>query len=279
MNSPQRVVSLVPSMTESMFEFGVGERLVGVTDYCISPAERVKAISKVGGTKNVNRSLVISLAPDLIIANQEENTRDDVEFFQASGIEVWLSFPKTMRQAIDEMWELIRRFNVPLQGQRIVTLEKTYEWTSMAADSKESLPRVFCPIWREADWWMTVNGDTYTSDVIKVCGGANVFAARQRRYPLAADLDPTQQPQDEPERDTRYPRVTLEEILESQPDVILLPTEPFEFSDVDVEYWMQFGDLPAAQNNRVHVVDGSLLTWHGVRLAMALREVPSLLNF
>ena len=273
-----RVVSLVPSMTESMFEFGVGERLVGVTDYCISPAEKVKAIRKVGGTKNVDRNLVISLAPDLIIANQEENTRDDVEFFQASGLEVWLSFPKTMRQAIDEMWELIRRFNVPLQGQRIVILEKTYEWTLMAAESKESPPRVFCPIWREADWWMTINGDTYVSDVIKVCGGSNVFAERHRRYPLAADLDSTQQPQEEPERDTRYPRVTLEEILKSQPDVILLPTEPFEFSDDDVEYWMQFSDLPAVKNNRVHVVDGSLLTWHGVRLAMALRELPSLLN-
>ena len=60
--------------------------------------------------------------------------------------------------------------------------------------------------------------------------------------------------------------------------MILLPTEPFEFSDDDVEYWMQFSDLPAVKNNRVHVVDGSLLTWHGVRLAMALRELPSLLN-
>jgi len=278
MDTPQRVVSLVPSMTESMFELGVGERLVGVTDYCIFPAEKVKTIRKVGGTKNVNRGLAISLAPDLVIANQEENTRDDVEFFRASGIEVWLSFPKTMRQAIDEMWELIRRFNVPLQGQRLVMLEKTYEWTSMAAESKESPPRVFCPIWREADWWMTINGDTYVSDVIKVCGGANVFADRQRRYPLAADLDLTQQPQEEPERDTRYPRVTLEEILESQPDVILLPTEPFEFTDDDVDYWMQFSDLPAVQNSRVHVVDGSLLTWHGVRLAMTLRELPSLLN-
>jgi len=70
MDTPQRVVSLVPSMTESLFEFGVGERLVGVTEYCISPAEKVAAIPKVGGTKNVNRSLVISLAPDLVIANQ-----------------------------------------------------------------------------------------------------------------------------------------------------------------------------------------------------------------
>ena len=278
MVSPQRVVSLVPSMTESLFEFGVGERLVGITEYCISPAEKVKAIQKVGGTKNVNRDLVIALAPDLIIANQEENTRDDVEFFQASGIEVWLSFPKTMRQAIDGMWELIRRFDVPLQGQRIVMLEKTYEWTSMAAESNESSPRVFCPVWREAEWWMTINGDTYVSDVIKVCGGANVFAERERRYPLAADLDMARPPREEPERDTRYPRVTRDEILAAQPEVILLPTEPFEFSDNDMDYWMQFSDLPAVKNNRVHIVDGSLLTWHGVRLAMALREIPSLLN-
>lgn len=255
----------------------MGAGVVGVTDFCLYPTAQVAALPKVGGTKNVNREAVLALTPDLILANQEENTQADIEFFQAQGLEVLLQFPHTMRQALDDLWTLIRRFDRPLVGQSLVTLEKMYEWTSAAAIGKSVSPRVFCPIWREDDWWMTINGATYVSDVITVCGGVNVFAERERRYPLAADLDVTQ-PAKESLGDTRYPRVTLPEILATQPEVILLPTEPYEFKEGDLEFWRQFTALPAVQNNRVHLVDGSWLTWHGVRCAVALRELPSLLE-
>ena len=124
---------------------------------------------------------------------------------------------------------------------------------------------------------MTANSQTYLSDLLRVCGGENVFSDRERRYPLAADLDP-----DQPARgataDRRYPRVTLAEILAAHPEVILLPSEPYAFSQTDYDYWMQFADLSAVQNNRIHLVDGSLLTWHGTRLAKALHEIPILLT-
>jgi ABC-type Fe3+-hydroxamate transport system substrate-binding protein len=279
---PERVVSLVPSVTESLFDLGLGHTLVGITDYCLHPADKLTGLPRLGGTKNVGVAGVAALNPDLVIANREENTPADIEALQAAGIPVWLTFPKTIRDALDLLHDLVRRFNAPQQELRIVAIEKAYEWAVTAAANSESpAPRVFCPIWRDdaatPAWWMTINGDTYVSDVIAVCGGQNVFADRNRRYPLAADLDPAQASKPAPDRDTRYPRVTLDEILAAQPEVILLPSEPYAFSEADAGFWRQFPDLPAVQNDRIHLVDGSLLTWHGTRLGRALQEIPSLM--
>jgi ABC-type Fe3+-hydroxamate transport system substrate-binding protein len=278
----QRVVSLVPSVTESLFELGLGARVAGITDYCVHPADRLVGLPRLGGTKNVRVPEIIALTPDLVIANQEENSRADVEALQAARVPVWVTFPRTVREALDLLWDLIRRFDIPQQGPRLLALEKSYEWTE-AGLASDSPTGVFCPIWRgpetgAATWWMTIHGDTYVSDVIRVCGGLNVFAGRERRYPLAADLDPDHASlADSAGRDQRYPRVTLDEILAARPDVILLPGEPFAFDEADVDFWMQFSDLPAVQNQRVHLLDGSLLTWHGTRLARALQELPALL--
>ena len=279
---PERVVSLVPSVTESLFDLGLGHKVVGITDYCVHPADKISGLPRVGGTKNVGLAGVVALNPDLVIANHEENTQADIEALQAAGVPVWLTFPKTVRDALDLLHDLVRRFSAPQQELRIVAIEKAYEWAVTAAANSESpAPRVFCPIWRDAAgppaWWMTISGDTYVSDVIAVCGGQNVFADRDRRYPLAADLDPTRSPELAPARDTRYPRVTLDEILAAQPEVILLPSEPYAFSEADADFWRQFPDLPAVQNDRIHLVDGSLLTWHGTRLGRALQEIPSLI--
>ena len=279
---PERVVSLVPSVTESLFDLGLGHTVIGITDYCLHPADKISGLPRLGGTKNLRVADVSALNPDLVIANKEENARADVEAIQAAGVPVWVTFPKSVRDAIDLLWDIIRRLNVPQQGPRLVALETAYEWaTTAAANTETPAPRVFCPIWR-ADaatpaWWMTISSDTYVSDVITVCGGQNVFADRDRRYPLAADLDPAQSSRPAPDRDMRYPRLTLDEILAAQPEVILLPTEPYAFSEADADFWRQFPDLPAAQNGRIHLVDGSLLTWHGTRLGRALQEIPSLI--
>ncbi|MEK9164261.1 MAG: helical backbone metal receptor [Chloroflexota bacterium] len=280
---PHRLVSLVPSVTESLFDLGLGGRVVGITDYCVHPADKLARLPRMGGTKNARVADVIALQPDLVIANREENTRADVEALQAAGLEVWVTHPETVRDAIDLLWEIVRRFDVSKQGQRIAALETAYEWTVAASTSAEPAPGVFCPIWREpaegmADWWMTINRDTYVSDLIAVCGGRNVFAGRDRRYPLAADLDAGQPPRAESDRDRRYPRVTLAEILDSRPDVILLPGEPFPFGQAEADFWGQYPALMAVQKGRIHLVDGSLLTWHGTRLARALQELPALLQ-
>lgn len=273
----QRVVSLVPSVTESLFDLGLGSRVVGITDYCIHPAAQLKGLPRVGGTKDVRVQDVVNLQPDLVIANKEENTRAVVEALQAANVPVWVTFPETVREALDLLWDIIRRFDAPQQGHRLAALEKVYEWAAAAAENAAPMP-VFCPIWKGEGWWMTINGATYVSDLLRICGGQNVFAERERRYPLAADLDPDlPAPLQAPLADTRYPRVTLEEILAARPEVILLPSEPFAFGEAERDYWLQFSELPAVQNSRIHLVDGSLLTWHGTRLAKALQEIPSLL--
>jgi ABC-type Fe3+-hydroxamate transport system substrate-binding protein len=125
---------------------------------------------------------------------------------------------------------------------------------------------------------MTANRATYVHDVLRLCGGANVFAERERRYPLAADLDPAQPAEAHaPGRDTRYPRVTSAEVVALAPEVILLPSEPYPFAEADLAAFDAWPEMPAVQSGRIHLVDGSALTWPGTRLAAALAELPALL--
>lgn len=283
--TPHRVVSLVPSVTGSLFDLGLGPRVVGVTDYCVYPPQGVAALPKLGGTKNPDCDQVLALKPDLVIANWEENHRATVETLRAAGVPVWVTFPRTVRDALDLLWALIGVLEAPQAGRALDALEKSVEWATAAADSAEPVP-VFCPVWREpaiaegpAAWWMTANAATYLHDVLRLCGAANVFAGRSRRYPLAADLDPAL-PADPPapDRDTRYPRVTSAEVAAHAPAVILLPSEPYPFADADLAAFGAWPAIPAVQSGRIHLVDGSALTWPGTRLALALAELPALLE-
>jgi iron complex transport system substrate-binding protein len=279
---PRRVVSLVPSLTESLFDLGLGFAVVGITDYCTQPAEALAGLPRLGGPKNPHLEEILALQPDLVLANQEENTRQSVEFLEAAGLAVWVTFPQTVRQSLDVLWHLAGLFESRLAAARLESLETTLEWAVSAAANNNSL-RCFCPIWYDpgADsrpWWMTFDRRTYCHDLLALLGAQNVFADRRRRYPLAADLGDAP-PQEPGERDTRYPRVTLEEIRQAQPEIILLPDEPFIFSeDHAAELRTLLPELPAVQNNRIHRLDGSLITWHGTRLARALQTLPGLIQ-
>jgi iron complex transport system substrate-binding protein len=274
---PQRVVSLVPSLTESLFDLGLGWSVVGITDFCAHPAEKSGGIPRLGGPKNPRVAEIIALHPDLVLANQEENTRQVIEALEAAGVRVWVSFPRSVRQAVDVLWTVVGIFKDQQAALRLQTLEMGVEWA--AAASAENIWNYFCPIWRsERDaqpaWFMTFNQDTYVHDLLQLIGGRNVFAQRGRRYPLAADLG-LAEAQEAGERDTRYPRVTISEILAASPQVIILPDEPYTFGEADRRDICELlGDTPAVRGDRVHQVDGSLLTWHGTRLAYALRELP-----
>jgi ABC-type Fe3+-hydroxamate transport system substrate-binding protein len=255
-----------------------------VTDYCVYPAEGVAHLPKIGGTKNPDRDQILALAPDLVIANQEENRREDVEALLAAGLSVWVQFPTTVREALNVLWATIRVFEAPQRGHSLAALERSVEVASRAAETGPGIT-VFCPIWREPatvtgppDWWMTANRETYLNDILRICGGTNVFADRDRRYPLAADLDPARSP-DPPQvgRDTRYPRVTSAEVAAAAPEVVLLPSEPYPFAEADIGAFSTFADVPAVRNGRLHLVDGSWLTWPGTRLAQALAELPAIL--
>jgi ABC-type Fe3+-hydroxamate transport system substrate-binding protein len=126
---------------------------------------------------------------------------------------------------------------------------------------------------------MTISAGTYVHDILRVCGGENIFADRDRRFPLAADLG--QQPERtgsrDVERDRRYPRVTLEEMAARRPDVILLPDEPYVFSQADVADFAAFPDVPAVSQNRIYLIDGKILSWYGPRIGKSLCILRELL--
>lgn len=277
---PQRVVSLVPSVTESLFDLNLGNRLIGVTDYCIYPAAGVALLPKIGGTKNPDIGRIIEMRPDMVIANQEENRKEDVEALQAAGIPVWVTFPRTVADAFNLLWNIMHVFDEPSMVPRIRLMEQTMDWIWRISEKRlEDQPcRVFVPIW--LDPLMTFNGETYASDLLRICGGINVFADRARQYPLKADVGQAEAYEADDNRllgrDTRYPRITFEEVVEAQPDCVLLPSEPFQFGAEHIELFSRL-DIPAARNGQIKLVDGSLLTWHGTRLAYALNSVPNLL--
>jgi len=277
---PRRVVSLVPSLTESLFDLGLGEAVVGITDYCIQPAENLANLPRVGGTKNPRIEEILALKPELVLVNWEENAQSTVEALEAAGVTVWVTHPKSVRQAMDILWTLAGLFKSQASAVRLEALETALDWTKSAAKENEPL-RYFCPIWydqtqSDLSWWMTFNQHTYCHDLLELCGGANAFAERERRYPLAADLG-MKAAIDAGDRDTRYPRLRLEEIIDANPEIILLPSEPYLFDEAHLQKLSELlKGSEAINHERIYLVDGSLITWHGTRLARALRELPAL---
>lgn len=277
---PQRVVSLVPSITESLFTLGIGDRVIAVTDYCTRPPEGVANLPKIGGTKNPDLATVMNLRPDLVLMNSEENRLEDQQALEAAGITTWVTEPHTVLEAIRVLWDIMDIFEAPQLSPLVREIERGYDYTELAMRNESTDPlTVFVPIWK--DPWMTIHHDTYMHNLLSICGGHNVFAERERLYPLRADLGESEPyAKDDPRvvgRDVRYPRVTLAEIEAKQPDMVLLPDEPYRFTEADAEDLYKL-DMPAAKYGHIYLIDGSYLTWHGTRLAWALQELPPIFD-
>lgn len=261
-------------MTESLFELGLGTSVVGITDYCIYPAEALAGLPRIGGTKNPRLPEILALQPDVVFANQEENTQAAVEGLRVAGVNVILHFPQTVEQAVADLAGMAAMFGSPAAQQRVAQLEQ------QVAAARQQAPqplRTFVPVWYEEgnpQWWMTLNQHTFTHDVLALCGFANVFATRERRYPLAADVG-SEAAKPAEGRDTRYPRVTAAEIRTAQPQAALLPSEPYAFTTQDVQRLANaLGGQLAPE--RICLVDGSLLTWPGMRLSQAIPTLQAL---
>lgn len=256
---PRRVVSLVPSDTLNVIALGAGDRLVGRTRYCDAPAE----VPIVGGTKDVDVEAVARLEPDLIIANQEENSRAHVEELIRGQLQVYVAFPKTVAQGLAHLARLAKILEC---GSALV--KRGYAALSAPVLAAPPL-RAFVPIWMEP--LMTIGGETFISDALRVAGAENVFADRVRRYPLAADL--RGQPAGDPgERDVRYPRITLDEVVARAPRLILLPDEPHPFSEADAAVFRAL-PIPGAQATVVRFCSGRDLSWYGAR---SIEGIPRL---
>lgn len=265
---PRRVVSLVPSDTLNVFALGAGDRLVGRTRYCVEPRGLLEAIPEVGGTKDVDVRAVRELEPDLVLVNQEENSRAHVEELARLQLLVFVAFPRRVADGLSHLARLARILGAE-QASRDLLLRGVRALRAL----EETPPRplgVFVPIWMEP--LMTVNADTFISDAVRLAGGRNVFEGRERRYPLQADLGAAQA-RPAGERDTRYPRVTLDEVAAHAPEVVLLPDEPHPFTDADAQVFRE--RLPAA---KVVFCGGRDLSWYGARSVDGLPRLRALFD-
>lgn len=278
---PRRLVSLVPSDTYSLLRLGAGDRLVGRTRYCVAPAGEVEAIEIVGGTKDADVKRIIELEPDAVIANQEENSRGDIERLEAAGVAVLVSFPRRVAEGVNQLARLARLLGEDPRstGPARALVAEAYRLHREAEARRSERPpvRAFVPIWM--DPLMTVHGQTFISDVLDLVGAHNVFEDRPRRYPLAADLGkaPPLPPDRVAGRDTRYPRVTLEEVVARAPDLVLLPDEPHPFTAADAEVFRNL-DIPAARRGQVVFCDGKDLMWYGARALEGLERLRALVD-
>ena len=250
---PRRIVSLLPSVTETLCALGLADALVGVTAYCVEPRALVRDTSRVGGTKDPDLARIRGLAPDLVVANMEENERAHVEALREWSIPVWVTYPRAVSEGIRMIRDLGEITGTSARAASIAgELEAVLAGVSAASARRPPLS-IFYAIWR--DPYMTINAGTYIHDVLAVCGGRNVFAGRPERYPA----------------------VTLDEVAAQRPEVILLPDEPYRFRRAHLEDFAPFRDVPAVRDGRVHLVDGKLFSWYGPRIAEALSAVPALL--
>ncbi len=223
------MVSLVPSLTESIAVTRPAA-LVGATTWCTHPAEL--DVARVRGTKNPDLAAIAALAPDIVVTNQEENRRLDVERLRALGVPVWTTVIRTLDQAVVS---LRRMFGEALGWPEPAWLaEADRAW-------REPVPgpvlRAVIPVWR--DPWMVVGSDTFAGDVAARLGLRNVYA-------------------DHPDR---YPHVTLDDVAARGPDLIVLPDEPYRFSASDGPEMFP--------GQRVALVEGRSLTWYGPSLVSA----------
>ena len=231
----QRVVSLVPSLTEAIAATRP-DALVGATDWCTHPADL--DVTRVRGTKNPDVKRIIELRPDLVVVNQEENRELDVRRLREAGILVWVTVIETVPQAIDSMTRL---FTEALGWGTPSWLEEAR--AAWGGQLPAVRTRVAVPIWR--DPWMVVGRDTFTGDLLRRLGAGNVYAGH-------AD---------------RYPKVNVEEIDASGADLVLLPDEPYVFTADD--------GPEAFPSTATELVSGRLITWYGPSLLEAARlELP-----
>lgn len=230
---PQRIISLVPSQSEFLYELGIGERLVGVTKFCVHPKHLRKESTIIGGTKQVKIDKIKALNPDLVVANREENTKEDIEQIR-EFCEVYVSDIKIPEDAISMMTDLAEILELPFS-------ERPYlEALAKLNANKSDRGSVCYLIWRNP--YMAAGGDTYINSMLELSGFRNV---------LKGEL--------------RYPELEEAKLIELNPDWVLLSSEPFPFKEKHIAELQSL--LP---NAKVKLVDGEAFSWYGSRIIPAV---------
>jgi ABC-type Fe3+-hydroxamate transport system substrate-binding protein len=225
-----RVVSLVPSLTEAV-AVSVPGALVGATDWCTHPAGL--DVPRIGGTKNPDIERVLALAPDLVIANEEENREPDLAALRATGVEVLVTVVRDIPQAFAELERVLAACGAGTPPRWLDQARAA--WSDLPSPERRTTAVV--PIWRRP--WMVLGRDTFAGDVLSRLGVDHLYTSHP----------------------DRYPRVPVEELRAAAPDIVVLPDEPYRFTAEDGPE--AFPGLPCA------LVSGRHLTWYGPSLATA----------
>jgi ABC-type Fe3+-hydroxamate transport system substrate-binding protein len=248
---PARIVSVVPSQTELLFDLALGNEVVGITKFCVHPPEALKTKTVVGGTKNLNIEKIRSLKPDLILANKEENTRQQIDEL-VQEFPVWVSDVKTLDDAfamIESTGELTDKIS-----QANAVIQKITSGFAQLQTSNLKSQTITCAylIWHQHI--MSIGNDTFIHDMLHRCRFENVFSSS-----------------------TRYPEISSIELSAANPEIIFLSSEPFPFSEKHIAYYQRI--CPAA---KIILVDGQMFSWYGSRLQYApeyfLRLIHALNN-
>ncbi|MDB5000895.1 MAG: transporter substrate-binding protein [Mucilaginibacter sp.] len=231
---PKRIISVVPSQTELLFYLGLDAEIAGITKFCIHPQEKVKQVTKIGGTKQLNMQLIHGLQPDLIIANKEENEQSQIEELM-TRYPVWISDINDLATAVDMINKV---------GEIVGKNTEANELSSNILQQfnllkpTDKILRVAYFIWRKP--YMAAGTDTFINAMLQLCGFSNAF------------------------NKDRYPEVTPNDLITASPDVVFLSSEPYPFAQKHI---VEFEKL--LPNTKIILVDGEMFSWYGNRLLHA----------
>jgi len=229
---PQRIISLVPSQTELLADFGLDEEVTGITRFCIHPDKWFRSKKRIGGTKQIRPDLIQQLQPDLIIANKEENVKEQVDAL-AALFPVWVTDVNT----VDDAYRMIHDLGMitgKTDAAAIIAAKIRQTFTSLSISPVR--PRVAYLIWKSP--YMTIGHDTFIHSMLDVAGYENVFADR-----------------------LRYPEVSVDELRASGCDHVFLSSEPYPFSQKHIDELQ-----PLLPGVKIMLVNGEMFSWYGSRL-------------
>ena len=245
---PKRIVSLVPSQTELLHWFGLEQETVGITKFCVHPDSWFHEKARVGGTKAVNKSLVDSLQPDLIIANKEENLKENIEGL-AIDYPVWLTDVKNLDDALQMINDIGKLVGKQKEAQSLINeVKKNFDSLDSHLPTTNYKVRTCYLIWK--DPYMTIGGDSFINDMLFRCGFENIFANK-----------------------TRYPEISFADLPGANCQLLLLPSEPFPFKKKHVHELQIL--LP---QTKIVLVDGEMFSWYGSRLLSAAEYFKKLIS-
>ena len=240
-----RIISLVPSQTELLFDLGLDSEVVGITKFCIHPKAWFKTKTRVGGTKNLNMKTIHALEPDLIIANKEENVKEQIEEL-SRNYDIWVTDVNTLgdaTQMIQDIGEITYKEEIAYTLQKYI-LQKFVSLRKKTEQNKKIRAAYF--IWK--DPYMVAAGETFINNLLPYCGVDNIFS-----------------------NETRYPEIELKSLTVKKCALILLSSEPYPFKEKHQKDMEEL--LPGVP---VLLVDGEMFSWYGSRLSKAAAYLEKL---